>query len=398
MKPTQVLPRQFRPDVLEKVRQDDSLKTFSFSAGLPPEQQMSGSTQASEYPRASRPPRFHIRLCRRLVMLFGAAMISSSAFSETSTGAVWHNKIPPAISEPALDIDKDPNLLHKYANNAGTKIHYVTIGSDKKPLMVFVHGFPDFWYSWRNQIQAFSKDYQVVALDLRGYNLSDKPNGVDNYKVPLLLDDIRAVVDAERNGRKVILIGHDWGAALSWLFAGQNPSLVDKLVVLSVPHPGAVRKELLPWNNPLAQIKASAYATRFFAQSKGDNLTPEELAYWILDPQVKARYIQAFEKSSILSLTSYYKANYSVSQTVLNLFDSTMRKLTSSMIECPVLHLYGLEDHHALLSTLDLERSWMKNPEELTVKTLPKIGHFIQQEVPELVNNTIASWLRAGKR
>ena len=126
---------------------------------------------------------------------------------ETSSDAIWHNRIPVASDEPALDIDRNPNLLHKYAQNAGTKIHYVTMGSSQKPLMVFVHGFPDFWYSWRNQLQTFSANYQVLALDLRGYDLSDRPEGVENYKFPVLLDDIRAVVNAEANGRK----GHpDW--------------------------------------------------------------------------------------------------------------------------------------------------------------------------------------------
>ena len=224
------------------------------------------------------------------------AMFTRVVAGETSSDAIWHNKIPVALSEPAVDIDKDPNLLHKYAENAGTKIHYVTMGSNQKPLMVFVHGFPDFWYSWRNQIQAFSANYQVVALDLRGYNLSDRPEGVANYKFPVLLDDIRAVINAEGNGRKAILIGHDWGAALSWLFTGQNPDLIERLVVLSVPHPGAIKKELLPWNHPVAQARASAYATRFFAQGKGDNLTAQDLAYWVVDPQVKSSIHPGFRE------------------------------------------------------------------------------------------------------
>jgi pimeloyl-ACP methyl ester carboxylesterase len=332
------------------------------------------------------------------MMLLGAAMFTAMfthvASGETSDEAVWHNKIPAALSEPAVDVDKDPNLLHKYADNAGTKIHYVTMGSDEKPLMVFVHGFPDFWYSWRNQIQAFSANYQVVALDLRGYDLSDRPEGVENYKFPVLLDDIRAVINAERNGRKVILIGHDWGAALSWLFTGQNPDLVERLVVLSVPHPGAITKELLPWNHPIAQTRASAYATRFFARGKGDNLTAEDLAYWVVNPEVKRRYIEAFVKSSILSIMAYYKANYSFSQFALNLFDPTMKKIYGAVIKCPVLHVHGIEESHALLSTLDLEKSWMENPDNLTVKIVPGVGHFIQHEVPDYLNETISSWLK----
>ena len=321
-------------------------------------------------------------------------MFTHVAFGETSSDPIWHNKIPPALGEPALDIDKDPNLLHKYADNAGAKIHYITMGSDKNPLMVFVHGFPDFWYSWRNQIKAFSANYQAVALDLRGYDLSDQPEGVDNYKFPVLLDDIRAVINAERNGRKAILIGHDWGAALSWLLTGQNPDLIERLIVLSVPHPGAVREEFLPWNHPFAQAKTSAYATRFFARGKGDNLTPQDLAYWISDPQVKSRYIQAFAKSSILSMMSYYKANYSFAQFALSLFDPTMKKIYGAVIRCPVLHVQGTEETHALLSTIGLEKSWMETPDNLTVKIVPGVGHFIQHEVPDYLNQTIASWLK----
>ena len=326
------------------------------------------------------------------MMLLGAALFTPPASGETP--AIWHNKIPSVLSEPAVDIDKDPKLLHRYADNAGTKIHYVTIGPDKQPLIVFVHGFPDFWYSWRNQIQAFSKDYQVVALDLRGYDLSDRPEGIENYKTPVLLGDIHAVIDAESQGRKVILVGHDWGAALSWLFTGQNPDLVQRLVILSVPHPGAITKELLPWNHPIAQAGASAYATRFFAKGKGDHLTAEDLAYWIVNPQIKSRYIEAFNRSSIPSMMSYYKANYTFSQFALNLFDPTMRKIYDAAIKCPVLHVHGIEETHALLSTLDLEKSWMENPDHLTIKIVPGVGHFIQAEVPDYLNRTISSWLK----
>jgi len=322
------------------------------------------------------------------------AMVTHAASGQTSDEPVWHNKIPAASSEPAVDIDKDPNLLHKYADNKGTKIHYVTMGSDTKPLMVFVHGFPDFWYSWRHQIQVFSADYQVVALDLRGYDLSDRPDGVENYRSPVLLDDIRAVINEESNGRKAILIGHDWGAALSWLFTGQNPDLIERLVVLSVPHPGAITRELLPWNHPIAQSRASAYATRFFARGKGDNLTAEDLAYWVVDPEVRSRYLKAFAMSSISSMMNYYKANYTLSQFARNFLDPTMKTIYGAVIKCPVLHVHGIEESHALLSTLDLEKSWMENPGNLTVKIVPGVGHFIQHEVPDYLNQTIASWLK----
>jgi pimeloyl-ACP methyl ester carboxylesterase len=323
-----------------------------------------------------------------------SGLLTRVASGESTGGAVWHNKTPAASSEPAADIDQDPNLRHMYTDNAGVRLHYVTSGSDRNPLMVFVHGFPDFWYSWRNQIQAFSASHQVVALDLRGYNLSDRPEGIEQYKFSVLLDDIRAVIEAERNGRKVILVGHDWGAALSWLFTGQNPDLIERLVVLSIPHPGAITKELSLCNHPVAQSRASAYATQFFARGKGDGLTAEELAYWIAHPQVKRRYIEAFQKSSVSSMMSYYKSNYSFSRVARNLFDPAMKRLFGAKIKCPTLHVHGIEETHALLSTLDVERAWMENPDSLTVEVVPGVGHFIQHEVPGYLNQTISSWLK----
>jgi pimeloyl-ACP methyl ester carboxylesterase len=145
--------------------------------------------------------------------------------------------------------------------------------------------------------------------------------------------------------------------------------------------------------DPVGQIKASAYATRFLARGKGDNLTAEDLAYWIVDPQINGRYIDAFKRSSISSLMNYYKANYSISQFVLNLFDPEMKKITGAMIKCPTLHVHGSEETHALVSTMELEKAWMENPEKLTAKIIPGVGHFIQKEVPEELNGMISGWL-----
>src|SRR5262245_57123866 len=125
-------------------------------------------------------------------------LISSLALSGVSTSA---------------DRDIDKRVEHGYAENNGVKIHYASIG--KGPLIVMVHGFPDFWYSWRDQMAALSSNYQVVAIDQRGYNLSDKPKGVDNYAMGLLVSDVAAVI--KHLGRdKAIIVGHDWGGIVSW--------------------------------------------------------------------------------------------------------------------------------------------------------------------------------------
>src|SRR5260370_25546427 len=97
-----------------------------------------------------------------------------------------------ALACAALAADIEKRVEHGYADSNGVKIHYASLG--KGPLIVMIHGFPDFWYTWRDQMEALSKNYQVVAIDQRGYNLSDKPKGVENYDIRLLVRDVAALV------------------------------------------------------------------------------------------------------------------------------------------------------------------------------------------------------------
>src|SRR5258708_39728488 len=112
-------------------------------------------------------------------------------------------------------------VTHGYAENKGVKIHYASLGQG--PLMIMVHGFPDFWYTWRHQMVALATQYQVVAIDQRGYNLSDKPEGVKNYHMSHLIGDVQAVI-ASLGQQKAIIVGHDWGGAVSWQFAIHLPA------------------------------------------------------------------------------------------------------------------------------------------------------------------------------
>src|SRR4029077_2052918 len=120
------------------------------------------------------------------------------------------------------DSDLEKRVEHGYADSGGVKIHYASIG--KGPLNVMIHGFPDFWYTWRDQMEALSKDYQVVAIDQRGYNLSDKPKGVENYDMRLLVGDVAAVVKHLKRD-KAIIVGHDWGGIVAWTFAMMLPDM-----------------------------------------------------------------------------------------------------------------------------------------------------------------------------
>jgi len=127
-----------------------------------------------------------------------------------------------------------PSWQHRFITTNGVQLHYVTQGSG--PLMLFLHGFPEFWYSWRHQIPEFAQDYTVVALDLRGYNDSDKPEGVEAYRMDELVRDVQGVIRGLGYDR-CILVGHDWGGAIAWSVASASPELLDELIVLTLRTP-----------------------------------------------------------------------------------------------------------------------------------------------------------------
>src|SRR5208282_14003 len=171
----------------------------------------------------------------------------------------------------AVRPDFDQKADHGYADSNGVKIHYASIG--KGPLILMIHGFPDFWYTWRDQMEALSPNYQVVAIDQRGYNLSDKPVGVENYDIRLLVGDVAAVI--KHLGRdKAIIVGHDWGGLVAWTFAMTMPEKTEKLIICNLPHPRGLNHELA--TNPKQQANAQ-YARNFQQPDWAKKLTPEAL-------------------------------------------------------------------------------------------------------------------------
>ena len=116
----------------------------------------------------------------------------------------------------------------------GVKLHYVTQGKGK--VMLFLHGFPEFWYEWKEQLPEFGKHYQAIALDMRGYNLSDKPSKVEDYAIPTLIADVKAFLDKVSKGKKAILVAHDWGGAIAWAFASGDMMAQD-LDYIPMPKP-----------------------------------------------------------------------------------------------------------------------------------------------------------------
>ena len=283
----------------------------------------------------------------------------------------------PASSAP-LSPDFDGSVEHRYADNEGVSIHYAVLGEG--PLVVMVHGFPDFWYTWRHQMDVHSSDYRVAALDLRGYNLSDKPEGIENYGMNALLGDVEAVIRTEGYERAVI-VGHDWGGAISWQFAIRRPDLTERLIVLNLPHLTGLTRELA--NNP-DQQSASAY-TRFFQQEGAhESLSAEKLALWVSDPDARGRYVEAFGRSSFEAMLYYYKRHYPA---------EPYHEAGPPQAKVPVstLVIHGLKDPYLLPGALDGTWNWIKK--DLTIVTIPGAGHFVQQDAADLVARTISSWL-----
>jgi pimeloyl-ACP methyl ester carboxylesterase len=304
-----------------------------------------------------------------IAVLITAIFAGMGASSSASTRAV----------EDVFD-----RVKHGYADSGGVKIHYAMLGpasgSAAAPLVVMIHGFPDFWYSWRHQMAALSKDYQVVAIDQRGYNLSDKPKGKENYDMTLLVEDVRAVI--KHLGRdKAVIVGHDWGGRVAWGFAMKYPEMTYRLIVCNLPHPRGVAYERAHNNE---QKINTAYAQRFRQEDAAKNLTAEGLAARIKDPKEREHYVEAFRRSDFEAMLNYYKQNYPAPP---YLEDTT----PVIKVKPPVLLIHGLDDKALMHGALNHTWEWLEK--DLTLVTVPGAGHFVQNDAAEFVSAMMKSWL-----
>jgi pimeloyl-ACP methyl ester carboxylesterase len=281
-------------------------------------------------------------------------------------------------AEEAVPLDIERKVTHGYATNDGVRIHYARLGAG--PLVVMIHGFPDCWLTWRAQMEALARDHEVVAIDQHGYNLSDRPKGVEHYDVALLVADVAAVI-RERGRERAIVVGHDWGGLAAWMFAMTRPEMAEKLIVLNLPHPRGLRRELA--HNP-EQQRNSAYARRFQQEGAHTNLTAEGLTFWIKDAAARARYVEVFRRSDFEAMLNYYKRNYP---------REPYTEDTSPVVKvrCPVLMIHGLKDK--ALGHAALNGNWQYLEQNLTLVTVPEADHWVQQDAAELVTRTMVNWL-----
>jgi pimeloyl-ACP methyl ester carboxylesterase len=198
----------------------------------------------------------------------------------------------------------------------GTRLHYAQSGDPGKRLMLFVHGFPEFWAAWEAQLLEFGLDHHAVAPDLRGFNLSDAPPEVEKYRAKHLVEDLRHLID-RLGHQRCILVAHDWGGALAWNFAALHPEIVERLVIINSPHPALFQRDLA--GDP-AQIKASAYMNLLRSPRAEAIMGENDFAHmakliggahqnmqWFT-PQVEARYKQCWRRG-ITGGLNYYRAS-----------------------------------------------------------------------------------------
>lgn len=270
---------------------------------------------------------------------------------------------------------------HKYAENEGVSIHYAKAGSG--PLAVFIHGFPDFWYSWRHQMEGLSDTHTVVALDTRGYNLSDQPQALEDYDMSKLIGDVAAVIESEGRDEAVI-IGHDWGGGIAWSFAAARPDLTSKLIIINLPHVKKLAQELAKFED---QHRNSTYARNFQREDSHEAISTARLATSLSrgDPVLLEKYTEAFGRSSANAMMNYYRANFP--REPYN--DAAF--LNIARIQAPVLQFHGLDDTALLPGSLN--NTWEELDQTWTLMTIPGTGHFPHHDRPEAVTNMMKAWL-----
>jgi epoxide hydrolase 4 len=288
---------------------------------------------------------------------------------------------------------KDVELRDGYADLGEVRLHYVEAGDG--PLVVLLHGFPDFWYSWRFQIPALAAaGFRVIAPDMRGYNLSSRPSSVSSYAPAKLAADVRDLI-TERGASRAFLAGHDWGAAVAWLAAMRHPEAVERLAILNVPHP---RRMVEALRRPGRQLARSWYM--FFFQVPG---LPERLLAagdWrgLRQPFSEARP-QAFTATDI----ERYKQAWSQPGAItamLNYYRASIRRPPGGVsgrslppVEAPTLVIWGERDRH--LGAELAEPYAADVPALERVVRLPEASHWVQHDEPDRVSELLIDFFRA---
>lgn len=291
-----------------------------------------------------------------------------------------------------------------FAPANGIRLHCVAQGPADAPLMLFVHGFPEFWYCWHAQLDEFGRDHRAVAFDLRGHNLSDKPPGIDAYRIKPLLEDLRQLIGflaAGREDKSCVLVAHDWGGAIAWTFAAAFPQLVSRLVIINAPHSVPFARALA--SDP-GQQAASAYmnffrlekATRVMAENGCERLLKMFNAtvdgHSALREEDISRYLAAWTQPGALDCAlNLYRASPLHPPTPDDPGPAALKLDPAALtVRVPTLVIWGDADTAlgtGLLDGLDDVAT------DLRVVRIPDAGHWVIHERPQQVNAAIRQFI-----
>ncbi|BDA68261.1 alpha/beta hydrolase fold protein [Calothrix sp. PCC 7716] len=279
------------------------------------------------------------------------------------------------------------NWRHEYIITNGVRLHYVTQGEG--PLMLMLHGFPEFWYSWRHQIPEFAKYYKVVALDLRGYNDSDKPSSQSAYTMDELVKDIEGVIKG-LGYNKCTLVGHDWGGAIAWNFAYKHSDMLDKLIILNLPHPAKFAEGL---RTP-QQIQRSWYVF-FFQLPLLPELFVQSNDYQFIETAIKGMAVDksAFSQADIDAYKDAAAKRGALTATInyyRNAFQPKFFNQSFGVLEVPTLMIWGEKDDALGKELTYGTEAYVR---DFQIKYIPNCSHWIQQEQPSLVNQYMRDFL-----
>lgn len=292
----------------------------------------------------------------------------------------------------------EPLINHGYAQLEGVRLHYAECGGGNDDLVLLLHGFPEFWYSWRHQLAALGRRYHVIAPDMRGYNLSDKPLGVENYSMDLLVKDVIGLINHFGAG-KAAIVGHDWGAGVAWAVAQKHPERISKLAVMQVPPAAAWRANLT-----LRQLLRSWYMFFFqlprvpeWAISR-KNLSGIDRTFRervvnkdaFTDSDIEL-YKEALRQSGALTAAiNYYRAN--VGRVMFRTQTNGIQK-KDRRIAMPTLFIFGEQDFAIIPETVRGVANYVRGPYREV--RIPESGHWVQNEAAEKVNTALLEFLNA---
>ena len=289
-------------------------------------------------------------------------------------------------------------IEHDYVDLDGVRLHVARQGDGD--LVLFAHGFPEFWYAWKNQLEEFGRDHLAIAPDMRGYNLSSKPDKVEDYAVANIVGDIAGL--ARHFGQeRFILVAHDWGGVAAWAFAMTHPEMLKRLVIVNAPHPGTFLREVA--TNP-AQIEASQYM-RFFRTPDAEAVLSQNgfSILWervfaeaekngVMNQDDKAAYIEAWSQPGALTggLNWYRASSFDIPEAgkgtvAVPAFDKDSFKVT-----VPTLVIWGEKDTALLPSLLEGLEEYVP---DLTVRRIPDGSHWVIHERPNQVNGYIREFI-----